>query len=103
MNQYSLIPEHVMTSMQRYVESGCQLGGFLTAVFSNNLFGAIARADEDDLVLIPTYVKYIQNKLPASCHGDDAKVKDWIKRKYSERRIKDNERRIKETEESEDE
>ena len=80
MDGYELIPEHMMLNIQGYVEKRQALGGFLTAVFANDLFKAVSKADENNLKLIPTYVKYIFNELPSGCWGSYEIVKNWIKK-----------------------
>ena len=43
---YSRIPSHMQDSVQAYIEKGHSIGGFLTAVFSNNLVQSFAEADD---------------------------------------------------------
>lgn len=75
---YNLIPNHMMESINNYVKEGVRLGGFLHAVFSNNLFKSIAHADEENLKLLPIYVSYIHWELPSECHGSECAIKCWI-------------------------
>lgn len=81
---YSLIPERITVSLYFYLEYGTPLGGFLTAVMSNDLFEAVAKADDKNISLIPVLVNYIRNKFPDECHGSKEKVKSWYKEKRSE-------------------
>ena len=69
----------IKLSLDRYVEDRIATGGFLHAVLTNDLFGAMERADEfnrDDLYNI---VKYIFNHIPGECYGSKAKVSKWLK------------------------
>tara|TARA_Y100000310_G_C20281639_1_gene622889 strand:+ start:453 stop:641 length:189 start_codon:yes stop_codon:yes gene_type:complete len=43
---YTPLPQHIRAGVQRYVEHGADVGGFLTAVLSNNLCESFGRADE---------------------------------------------------------
>ena len=43
------IPEHTKGALDRYVDHGLEPGGFLTAVLTNDLFGAVARADSENI------------------------------------------------------
>lgn len=81
MCNYNLIPEYMLESINDYVKYGHPMGGFLMCVFSNDLFGAYARADDLNMRLIPTYVCYIWNELPVSCHGSENIVKNYMKQK----------------------
>lgn len=78
---YDRIPEHMMISMKEYVENGRPMGHFLTAVFANDLFAAVSRADDGNLKIIKTYVSWIWWECPGSCHGSYEIVKEWIEEK----------------------
>ena len=82
---YGQIPKHMMESIKYYVEEGSQIGSFLTALFSNDLFKAVARADDTNLALIPTYVCYIYNELPLGCHGSIKAIEEWQLKKRKEK------------------
>lgn len=82
---YNLIPDHMMRGIRGYVEDGDTLGGFLTAVFSNDLWKATACADDINLPLLPVYVRYIHNECPAGCHGSLEHIKAWQKKKWEEK------------------
>lgn len=82
---FTKIPEHMMENMFNYVHHGELLGGFLEAVFANDLFAATARADQNALKILPTYVKWIYNEVPHTCHGSYEIVKNWYIKKDLER------------------
>ena len=88
---YSQIPDHMMEAINYYIKDGSYIGGFLTAVFSNDLFHAVSRADDENLALLPTYVCYIFNECPNGCFGSLEIIKAWQKKKREENREELNE------------
>ena len=76
---WDLIPDHMRGAMRRYVENGLPPGSFLEAVLSNDLRGAVSRADHINKHQLPNYVQFLANAVPASCHGSSYAVNDWIK------------------------
>jgi len=77
MDNYAGLPEGLQGGMQRYVEDGIQAGHFLTAVLSNDLLGAVSRADSTNIKLIPEIVRWIYNEAPSNCWGDKERVQAW--------------------------
>ena len=75
---YEEIPEHMREAMLAYVEMGRLMGDFLRAVVSNDLSRAVGYADEQNLPLIPLYVRWFYNRAPAGCHGSPDVVRAWI-------------------------
>jgi hypothetical protein len=84
-HRYDVIPQHMMDSITAYVEHGRPVGHFLTAVLSNDLREAVARADDTNLYLIPIYVSYFYNHLPSKLWGSPERVLAHIERKSEER------------------
>ncbi len=82
---YTTIPERLMENIKNYVDHGEMLGGFLYSVFCNDLFEATAHADDYNLFILPTYVKYIYNNCPTGCHGSYEIVEAWLQKKHKER------------------
>lgn len=70
--------EDIKATLNRYVKDKIPTGGFLEAVLSNDLVGAVSRADSDNLQRIPEIVKYIYNNLPSGCWGDSETVTKWL-------------------------
>lgn len=62
------------------------LGGFLSAVLSNDLKEAVGRADADNIVALPAIVSYSRHKLPAICWGSPAAVHAWAQAADTKRR-----------------
>ncbi len=77
---YDNIPNpHMTYSVRHYIEHGAPFGHFLTALFSNNLFEATARADAANQAALIDWTKWIYNQAPTGCWGSRAKVSAWQK------------------------
>ena len=70
---------HMIGTLERYIEHGIPTGGFVEAVLSNDLFDAMARADDINQHLIHEIVSWIYNYAPSSCHGSRERCFQWIK------------------------
>jgi|TARA_R110000824_G_scaffold111242_1_gene259614 hypothetical protein len=77
MLNYSKLPNGLQDGMQRYIENGSQVGHFLTAVLSNDLVGAVNRADDKNAKLLPEIVRWLWNEAPGNCWGDVKRVQEW--------------------------
>jgi hypothetical protein len=73
-----MIPEHTQAALNRYVEHKIIPGGFLMAVLSNDLFGAVAQADSENLAALPEIVKYIYNNIPSNAWGTREQVWQYV-------------------------
>lgn len=73
------LPKEAINDIEAYVKFGQPLGDFLTAIFSNNLFLACAKADIYNETLLFSYVEYIWNFTPSSCWGSKEIVLEWIR------------------------
>jgi hypothetical protein len=89
MNAYTFgkfyIPERMMGGIERWIQHGIPPGDFLMAVIENDLKGAVACADDENLPNLPAYVSYFYNKAPSPCWGSPEKAAAWIER-FNERR-----------------
>lgn len=72
------IPDYMIEGVVQYVMYGKPSGGFLMSVFSNDLMGAMARADSTNQVYIKQYCDLLYNQLPSPCHGSSERVQAWI-------------------------
>ena len=72
------IPENLKVSLDRYANSHIQVGSFLTAVLSNDLMGAFAKADPDSIPALHDIVGYCYNELPGACWGSPERVRAWL-------------------------
>lgn len=75
---YDRLPHHMRDAMQRYVEHGIAPGSFLTAVLSNDLMGAMGRADDINRASLYDYAVFLRSNAPIGCWGSPQHVEDWI-------------------------
>ena len=78
--EYENIPETTQGALTRYVEKRIAAGNFLYAVLTNDLFGAIAHADDSNVKALPAITRYIYNHMPGNCWGDKKTVATWLGR-----------------------
>lgn len=76
---YSSLPCYMQDGMRLYVEHGILPGGFLTAVLSNDLMGALGKADDINLHALPAYGRFLYNNAPCGCYGSLQAVASWCK------------------------
>lgn len=79
------IPSRMMEGIKRYVDKGVVPGQFLQAIIKNDLNGAVAHADQENLQNIPAYVRFFYNNTPGPCSGSPAKMKAWVEKNEKER------------------
>jgi len=74
------VPEGSHGAIVRYLVHHIHPGGFLAAVFSNQLMEAFARADGTNHASMEKYAVFLYNAMPASrdCWGSPAAVAKWI-------------------------
>ena len=72
------VPEHTQSALKDYIERGVPVGGFLHAVLSNDLVGAVQRADSQNSKAIKDIVSWIYMCAPEPCWGNEAKVLRWL-------------------------
>lgn len=73
------IPPHMQDSLRAFFEVGCPVGGFLTAVLSNDLMESFARADSHNRVLMHDYCLFLYNQAPQITRSKKG-VEEWISR-----------------------
>ena len=78
MTDYSKLPLHMQDTARLYVEHGIQGGSFFTAVVSNDLKGAFAKADGENVAAMRDWAFWLYWDAPSGCHGSPKKVADWI-------------------------
>lgn len=69
---------NAIDSLNDYRDHGYPLGGFLTAVLSHDLMGAVGHADPTSLASLGEIARYVHWELPAQCHGSAQRVKAWL-------------------------
>lgn len=75
--EYSRVPDRTLYALLDWKYNGRMQGGFLTAVFENDLRGAVWNADRGNANALFEIVKFVLNRMPAPCWGTKQKVKDW--------------------------
>lgn len=73
-----MVPEHTQKALDAYIKTGRPIGHFLTAVLTNNLFEAFARADEKNTVAMKHIIMFVYNEMPSRAHGSKEKINAWI-------------------------
>ena len=72
------VPPHLLEGLREYALHHRPVGKFLTCVLSNDLMGAIGRADEASLASIRGITLYVYNALPGKCWGSPETVRKWL-------------------------
>jgi hypothetical protein len=66
--------------IDRYAATGCPVGGFLTAVLSNDLKNAVMRADDENSADLFEIVRYCYWEITSPCWGSPEIVRAWIQK-----------------------
>lgn len=72
------IPNDLHESLTRYTHDGVPTGDFLRAVLANDLQGAIARGDIENLAILPAITRFVWNEVPANICGSYEAVRAHI-------------------------
>jgi hypothetical protein len=75
---YAKLPIYMQHTAQLYVERGVPGGGFFTALVSNDLMRAFAKADDVNAAAMRDWVMWLYNEAPRGCYGSPEAVHDWI-------------------------
>jgi hypothetical protein len=75
------IPMHTRGALERYVVNGYEPGSFLMAVLTNDLMGAVGRADDMNRYALFDICLWLYNEAPSNCHGSFETVVEYIKAK----------------------
>lgn len=75
------VPAHTQGVLIRYIENRYDPGSFLTAVLSNDLFGAVWRADRENLQALENICRFIYSDMPADSWGSPERVAGWLDRR----------------------
>jgi len=86
-----MIPERTLASLERYVQDRVPPGGFLLAVLTNDLLGAVSRADKENLAALPEIVSYVYHEIPGNCWGSKDAVWQWCEDRFYEKLGESNE------------
>lgn len=74
-----MIPATTQRALELYVNKRISPGGFLYSLLTNDLFGAISKADAANLAAIKDICFYVYNEMPADSWGNYDKVKQWLR------------------------
>lgn len=74
---WELLPEHIREGVREYVEQGRPLGGFLEAVFANDLNLAASRADPFNRECLADIADFVRWYTPLTCRGSYERVEAW--------------------------
>ena len=72
-----LIPSRMIPDLVCYIVHGIHPGNFLSAVVSNDLMDAVARADEENQKLLVEYSTFLYNYAPIGCFGSKEAFLNW--------------------------
>jgi hypothetical protein len=86
----SACPEDIIESLQRYEHDGVPTGDFLYAVLTNDLTGALGRADDNNRKVLFEIVQWCYNKLPGNIWGSREAVKSHLQKMAETRRRTNN-------------
>lgn len=79
-----MISPLLRAGLDRWISHGIPPGDFLLAVLSNDLNGAVRRADSENIHLLPEIVNWLRENAPITSWGSPAAVQHW---KLSRRRL----------------
>jgi hypothetical protein len=79
---YETIPKTTRSALQQYVQRGVMPGSFLCAVLSNDLMGAVAYADNENMRNLRDIAMFVYNEVPSSAWGDKNKIRQWIQQDF---------------------
>ncbi|MBC8523000.1 hypothetical protein H8D29_03635 [PVC group bacterium] len=69
--------DYLKRSLTHWIDEAVCPGHFVTAVLTNDLFEAIARADGENARILPDIVRWIYSNAPRGCWGGDEEMKTW--------------------------
>lgn len=72
------IPEYMHHPLACYIADHTPTGDFLHALLCGDLFRAVNRADDKNILVLPVYAGFLFNYAPYSCYGSKEKVNTWL-------------------------
>ena len=79
-----MIPQDIKNHIDNYVNQKYPPGSFLYAVLTNDLMGAVSKADHINSQYLKDIMIYVYNDIPSACWGSREKVEEWLKSKVKE-------------------
>jgi hypothetical protein len=80
------IPTHTQEALVNYIERGYEPGSFLYCVLSNDLLGAVSRADALNLPALKDIAQFVDAELPSNCRGSEAIVIRFLQEHLGQRK-----------------
>jgi len=80
---YIQVPGHMRENLEGFLEHGWELGGFLYSVLTNDLRGAVKRADGKNRLVLLEWVDFCNSELPGKCWGSPEAVAYWMRFRQS--------------------
>ena len=77
-----MLPDYMVGGLVRYFNNRIPPGSFLTAILSNDLYEAAARADNTNQMYLSQYVMWLHNYAPgrhSGSWGSPEAVKEWLR------------------------
>ena len=75
-----LLPVKYVEALTLWIKDGIEPGGFVKACLKNDLFDAIARADQTSLMIFDSLCGWLSKHAPAPCFGSKKNYDAWEKR-----------------------
>lgn len=75
-----ILPGSMIPGTMRYILYGIPMGSFGTAVFSNDLLGALQYADDANKNAMFLWASFLRNYAPGRCYSSPAAVKAWCEK-----------------------
>ena len=74
------LPGYMQEGVQRYLLHHRPVGGFLMALFRNDLRNSVSLADAANTEALLRWVQFVYNYCPSDSHGSAGAVDRWIAR-----------------------
>ena len=75
---YQNANQFTLDCIDEYARIGRPGGGFIHALLTNDLRGAVTQADTSNIVCIYDLVMYCLNQIPADAQGSVEKYEAWV-------------------------
>lgn len=72
------IPPHTLGQLDEYQHRRVPPGSFVHAVLTNDLYAALRKADEANLLRLRHIVRYVYCHMPVECRGSQDAVERWL-------------------------
>ena len=71
------LPDYMVEGLALYVLHGIEPGSFMSSVLSNDLMGALGRADDTNKHMLWHYGNALHNFAPGDCFGSPYLFREW--------------------------